>query len=210
MISDLYNETADVQCCERTRDAYGSWVTAWSNLVADIPCHIFLLSGSEIERYKKLEVDVNWALLCAPPAPANIWIKREYGDALNQFSAWTFVGWAKGTNTDVKNRVHVSIADVAGTRTVSIYSDAARTVLVAEGARAGDGAVNLIAQAGSGLSGTVEIVFSADVADIYMQGYDCYTEQDRVVFDGRDFDIKLVLDSPPNHSYIKLLLSERK
>jgi hypothetical protein len=101
-----------------------------------------------------------WAVRAAtaPGAVANV-----YGDAASQLSAWSLTGAAL-TNTNY-GLLYWTLADVAGTRTVSLYSNAAKTTLVAQGSRSGDGAITLAAQGGSGLSGSVTVAYTADDTD---------------------------------------------
>jgi hypothetical protein len=71
--------------------------------------------------------------------------------------------------------VYWNLTDAAGTRTVDIYKDVAKTALVATGSRAGDGAIVLAASGGSGLSGTVNVTYLGDDTDngniYYINGY---------------------------------------
>lgn len=55
-----------------------------------------------------------------------------------------------------------SLVDAAGTRTLSLYADAGRTQLVAEGTRAGDGVMALDEENDSGLTGSVTIAYTGD------------------------------------------------
>jgi len=93
------------------------------------------------------------------------------------FDHWVLDG-ASRANTD-DGRAYVRLAQAGGDTTVSLYRDAARTLLVASGTLAGSdtGTVQLAAQNGSGLSGSVEAsfatpmdcvldVFYADDADV--------------------------------------------
>jgi hypothetical protein len=84
----------------------------------------------------------------------------ESGDDLNQLAGWSLVG-ATDVNTD-DGILFVTLADVGGTRTVSLYRDPALTELVARGSRAGDGLVTLAEQGSSGLSGQVTVTFAAN------------------------------------------------
>lgn len=101
-----------------------------------------------------------WAIRAAtaPGAVANV-----YGDAASQLSDWSWTGAAL-TNTNY-GLLYWTLSDVGGTRTVSIYKDAAKTSLVAQGSRVGDGPITLAAQSGSGLSGSVTVAYTAGDAD---------------------------------------------
>jgi len=85
------------------------------------------------------------------------------GDASAQTSAWTFTGQT-GLNTN-GGFLYWKLVDVAGTRTVSVYKDAAMASKVAEGSRVGDGAITLAAQGGSGLTGSVTVAYTVDDTD---------------------------------------------
>lgn len=60
------------------------------------------------------------------------------------------------------------VEDVAGDRTVTLYKDAARTVSVATGTRTGDGEVTLAQVSSSGISGTINVAWTADDSDWYI------------------------------------------
>ncbi len=92
----------------------------------------------------------------------------EVNDNANQLDNWSFDGALKGSNTDADGKVYISLSDSGGTRTVSVYKDAGRTQLVAQGQRAGDGEVTLSEQNSSGLSGTVDVAYTQDDNDIYL------------------------------------------
>lgn len=85
------------------------------------------------------------------------------GDANNQTSNWVFSGQSD-SNTN-GGFLYWKLTDVAGTRTVQVYSDAAMAVLVAAGTRVGDGGVSLAAFGGSGLDGSVDVAYTGDDTD---------------------------------------------
>lgn len=87
-------------------------------------------------------------------------------DESDQLSNWSFTGAQKGVNTDINGALYVSLTDSSGTRTVSCYMDDGMTQLVCRGSRSGDGTVQLQEQNGSGLSGSVDVVYVQDDADI--------------------------------------------
>lgn len=75
-------------------------------------------------------------------------------------SRWRFSG-ASRSNTD-DGRVYVAHTQAMGDTTVSVYRDAARSQLVAQGTLAGaTGQLSLNAQNASGLSGSVELLNAA-------------------------------------------------
>lgn len=92
----------------------------------------------------------------------------EVGDDQNQLANWDFDGASKGSNTDSAGKVYVSLTNSGTTRTVSVYKDSARTQLVAQGQRDGDGSVTLAEQDSSGLSGSVDVAYTQDDTDIYL------------------------------------------
>ena len=89
---------------------------------------------------------------------------EDTGDDQHQLASWAITG-ANVTNTD-QGGLHVTLSDLSGTRTVSLYLDAAHTTLVARGSLAGDGAVALAEQSGSGITGTVAVAYTADDSSI--------------------------------------------
>jgi hypothetical protein len=72
------------------------------------------------------------------------------GDGDNQVQDWVLTG---RTQMDY----YYSFASTDGTITISLYSDAALTALVAQGSRVGAGSVTMAEQNASGISGTVTI-----------------------------------------------------
>jgi len=105
----------------------------------------------------------------------------ETGDNNNQLANWVLNGAVKrkgnevsspslaNGNSDYWGLYHVKLYDTAGTRTVELYQDVARTVLVASGSKAGDGQIVLAAAGGSGLTGTVDVTYIADDNDIVLK-----------------------------------------
>jgi hypothetical protein len=93
-----------------------------------------------------------------PPGPA------ESGDALDQLDQWDLHGATDG-NTSA-GVLYVTLAAAGGTTTVSLYADAPHTLLVAQGARPGDGVVTLAEQNGSGLGGSVQVAYAADTSAV--------------------------------------------
>jgi|GEM_PF-1901174 len=84
----------------------------------------------------------------------------EYGDSGNQLSGWTLDGLALD-NSD-KLVCYWSLSNSGTTRTVNLYSDSARSDLVASGSRTGDGEITLTASGGSRLSGAVTVAYTGN------------------------------------------------
>ncbi len=90
----------------------------------------------------------------------------KFGDAAGQLLRWNFNGANPGRNTDPHGLVHLRIAQDGAGYVVSAFADEARTALVAVGARSTPvGPVRLAARDGSGLSGNVELSYTANAAD---------------------------------------------
>lgn len=82
------------------------------------------------------------------------------GAVAGQLASWALEG-SSSTNTD-DGVLYGTLADAAGTRTVSLFSDSGRTVKVAEGSKVGDGLVSLAAVGASGLTGEVTVTYTGD------------------------------------------------
>jgi len=81
------------------------------------------------------------------------------GDTLNQLSNWVLTGLGTAV-------VFWQIATVSGTQArVRLFSDAAHASLIAEGTGLNASVVTLTAQNGSGVSGTVDMVYLGDDLD---------------------------------------------
>jgi len=89
----------------------------------------------------------------------------EAGDAASQVSGWILYG-VNTLNTNA-GLLYWNLTNVTTTRTVSLYSAAAKTAgyLVAQGSRTGDGAITLSAMNSSGLTGTVTVAYTIDDSD---------------------------------------------
>ena len=85
-------------------------------------------------------------------------------DGSNQVSGYVVAGETL-TNTDV-GKIYLELTDVAGTRTVKWFSNAAKTAQVAEGSRVGDGIITMLQKNASGLSGSVTVAYTVDDLDI--------------------------------------------
>jgi hypothetical protein len=64
-VNDTYDETVDVEEVVRTPDGLGGWTEAWSPTIEDLPCHVWALSGDEIDEYAKKQVEADYGLMCA-------------------------------------------------------------------------------------------------------------------------------------------------
>lgn len=85
-------------------------------------------------------------------------------DGSNQVSTYIVNGESL-TNTDGGD-IYQDLVDVAGTRTLTWYSDSARLLITALGSRVGDGVVTMVEQNTSGLSGSALIAFTVDDTDM--------------------------------------------
>lgn len=85
-------------------------------------------------------------------------------DGSNQVSGYVINGETLA-NTDV-GKLYLELTDAAGTRTVKLFANAAKTNLVAQGSRVGDGVITLAEQSSSGLTGTVVVAFTVTDLDI--------------------------------------------
>jgi hypothetical protein len=87
------------------------------------------------------------------------------GDAGALLSAYTFTGAVKGTNTDTAGKLYIDVVDdTGGYRHVDVWKDAARSAKVAHTATYNStGAKSLVADGGSGLTGSVTVAIVAGV-----------------------------------------------
>jgi hypothetical protein len=106
------------------------------------------------------------------------------GDAGGVISAYSFTGAAKGTNTSQAGDVYPSVVDEGGGDwRVDVYSDAARTVKVAHTATfTSTGAQVLIADGGSGLTGSVTVASLAAMSDAVVRVGFAVAVGDKVYF----------------------------
>ncbi|WP_346294111.1 neuraminidase-like domain-containing protein [Sphaerothrix gracilis] len=91
------------------------------------------------------------------------------GDSQTQLTRWSFAGVEWNQNTDIDGKLYVTLSrsSTATLWVVDVYRDPERTQLVASGNRSSaQGTVELLPENNSGLSGTVEIDYQADTADI--------------------------------------------
>jgi hypothetical protein len=117
-------------------------------------------------------------------------VTADTNDQANQLSGWAFYD-ATTSNTN-NGTVYINLTNASGTRTVNVYKDAARTQLVAQGSRAGNGLINLVPANGSGLSGTVTVAYTTNDTDIsvwiqwrYPYSFDTYQA---LTCNGEDYD----------------------
>lgn len=95
-------------------------------------------------------------------------IVTEHLDDAAQLSDWNLNDVVIGVDTDINGYVYVSLTDAAGTRTVDVYNDDARTNLVATGSGA-DGTITLVAEAGYTINGSVFVAYTGDDTDIWLK-----------------------------------------
>jgi len=84
----------------------------------------------------------------------------ESGEPAGVLSNWVLNGIRPGFNTDALNKIYGTLDDEvpgAGQARVSLYKDAARTQLIAQGSAANNNPITLAEQNSSGLSGTVDL-----------------------------------------------------
>jgi hypothetical protein len=92
----------------------------------------------------------------------------KYGDPKQQFTRWNLDGAEWDKNTDAQGLVYLDLFKLdATTFGVRVFSDAARTKVVASGERhSPTGAIRLGPYNGSGLTGVVDIDYQADEIDM--------------------------------------------
>lgn len=88
----------------------------------------------------------------------------KYGDAPQQVLRWNFDGAYWDRNTDAYGLIHLGLFKLAADNyVVQAFSDAARSRVVASGERKTPaGPIRLVPESGSGLSGSLEIDYTAD------------------------------------------------
>ncbi len=84
----------------------------------------------------------------------------------DQFSGWTLSGVQRYTNCQISDlptraRINLRLTTTAGVHMLQLYSGA---TLVASGSRTGDGSITLAEQNDSGLSGSVTLAYTNDLA----------------------------------------------
>jgi len=106
------------------------------------------------------------------------------GDAGGVIAAYAFTGAVKGVNTDSAGDVYPSLVDDGGgDYHVDIYSDAARTVKVAHTATfTGTGDQKLVADGGSGLTGTVTVASLGAMSDAQVRVGFAFAVGDKLYF----------------------------
>ena len=77
------------------------------------------------------------------------------GDATGQLSAWSL-------NAYDGFKCFWELTDDGGDRKVTLYKSATMDYVLATGTRNGDGAIDLVEKNGSGINGTVSVVYTAD------------------------------------------------
>lgn len=83
-IEDLYTDTVTIKRKAETEDDDGSWSTVLNDLIVDLSCHIWPLTGREQNDFMKRELIADYGLMCAPQVEAVkekdvvIWNSKEY------------------------------------------------------------------------------------------------------------------------------------
>jgi hypothetical protein len=127
-------------------------VLPWGSVSHDVAAAACLAAG------KRLCTESEWGDACGGGPTTDI------NDNLNQLSGWEFYG-ATAANTN-NGTAYVTLTNSVNTRTVNVYRDAGHTALVAQGFRLGNGQVDLVQVGSSGLTGSVQVAYSADDLDI--------------------------------------------
>lgn len=90
--------------------------------------------------------------------------EQEAGDDAGQMSDWQIAGL---TDAHMESDyLYWTMSDSGGTRTVALYTSTDTADKIAEGSLAGDGTVTLAAVGGSGVTGSVDVAYTADELDI--------------------------------------------
>src|SRR5262249_16282502 len=92
----------------------------------------------------------------------------KYGDPKQQFTRWNIDGAQWSHNTDALGLIYLDLFKLNPTTFgVGVFSDAARTQVIASGERNSQiGPVRLSPEEGSGVTGVVEIDYKADEIDM--------------------------------------------
>lgn len=80
--------TADVERVTLTPDDYGSQTESWAALIEDLECVMSAVSGREVEKYRKLQVEASHRLLCKPQETAVTEKDRIVKDGVNYDILW--------------------------------------------------------------------------------------------------------------------------
>ena len=94
------------------------------------------------------------------------WTLHERGDSGGQLANWSLSGLKRFSNIQpvddwpTRGRLGVVLYDTAGTRTLELYNGNTK---VASGTLVGDGALTLSEANDSGVTGSVDVVYSADI-----------------------------------------------
>lgn len=143
-----------------------------SSLIEEFTVQLVTSAGQVIDADSVLKVGYEWEA-------ANLGIRgklertiTDVNDGSNQVSAYV----ANGATLDNTNDgiLYQELTDVAGTRTLNWYSDAAKTSLVATGSKVGDGTITMAEQNASGLTGSATVAYTIDDTDmqVLLNGFD--------------------------------------
>jgi hypothetical protein len=127
-------------------------VMPWGSVSHDAAAAACLAGG------KRLCTENEWADACGGGPTYDV------NDGQNQLAGWELTG-ATAANTTA-GTVYVALTNAVTTRTVMVYKEVGHTNLVAQGSRIGDGILDLTQANASGLSGTVQVTYLANDADI--------------------------------------------
>lgn len=110
-----------------------------------------------VEIYLSVAIDAEW--------DAPIHAREAYGDD-GTLSNWVLTGLRRGTNVNrvdgvpTQGRMEIVLTTDVGVHTLDLYVS---EIIVASGYRTGDGSITLTERNGSGISGTVDLAYSADI-----------------------------------------------
>lgn len=116
---------------------------------------------------------------------------QESGDGAAQLSNWVLNGATKRkgdewwnsivrANADFYGNYFGKLYDVAGTRWVELYRDTGLTQMVAQGSRVGDGNLVLAAVGGSGLTGSVDVAYTAPDSTVRLRYPFPFAQDDKI------------------------------
>lgn len=126
----------------------------------DIPGDASLdLVRNIVEAYLSIAIDAEW--------DAPIHVRQAYDDD-DQLTAWTLMGLERFTNSNrvdgipTQARLEIVLATSGGVHTLTLY---AGNQAVASGSRTGDGAIAITELNDSGISGSVTLTYTNDLAE---------------------------------------------
>jgi len=142
-----------------------------------------------------------------PPSRLSSNFPEESGDENEQLDDWLITGIVLGTNTDADGKIYAELVEdppASGTYRLSLYSDSARTNKVAEGTITGNGRLSFTEENSSGISGSVDVAYTADDTDIELLcGKTHYLVWDSVSDLGYDYSPSTQLRIVPSDSAVE-------